>query len=86
MDMDEAIALEEQHNAFEQERRAKAEARRQKLTMPSRQDPGRFATQEEIEKAMWAFMNHKPSDSDLEDLEDSDDEGMHLCAWNCEPD
>ena len=68
MDIDEAIALEEQHNAFEQERRAKAEARRQKLTMPTRHSgPGRFATQEEFEKAMWAFMNHKPTDSDMED-------------------
>ena len=75
MDIDEAIALEEQHNAFEQERRTKAETRRQKLTMPSRQSgPGRFTTQEEFEKAMWAFMNHKPSDSDMEDDDDDDDE------------
>lgn len=82
MDIDEAIALEEQRNAFDRERRAKAEARRQKLTMPSRQSgPGRFATQEEFEKAMWAFMNQKPSESDLDDdddYEDPEDEGVYF--------
>lgn len=75
MDIDEAIALEEQHNAFEQERRARAEARREKMTMPSRQaGPGRFQTREEYEAAVWRFMSHKPTDSDMEGGDDEDDD------------
>lgn len=82
LDLDEAIALEDQHNAFEQERRAHAEARREKMVMPSRHDAaGRFKTREEYEAAVWRFMNYKPTDSDMEgdddeDYEDPEDEGI----------
>ena len=81
LDLDEAIRLEEQHNAFERERRARAEARRQKMTMPSRYS-GRFKTQAEYEAAVWHFMSYKPSESDMEDDDDDydDPENEGVCS------
>jgi hypothetical protein len=82
MDLDEAIALEEQHNAFQREHRALKEARRERLTMPTRNvndGSGRILSREEYESKVRAFMSYKPTDSDLEgedeDDEDPDDEG-----------
>ena len=70
------MELEQKHNAEEKARRERAEARRQKLTMPKPQlGPGMAQTREEYEAKVWAFMNYKPSESDLEDFdEDEDDE------------
>jgi len=35
---------------------------------------GEVLTREEQEARIWAFMNYKPSDSDLDDDEDDDDD------------
>lgn len=73
--LQEAIAIEEQQNAIERERRERAEARREKQAMPSRRtSSGRTLTREEYEAKVWAFMSHKPTDSDLEGEDDDEDD------------
>lgn len=74
MSLEDAIVLEQQHNALEKERRARALERQEKLNMPKRPGPGMATSREEYEQKVWAFMNHKPTDSDLEDDDDEDDD------------
>ena len=86
MDVSEAIAIEEERNRHDRERKARAEAKREKqekLSMPTRETKdGRRLTREEYEQKVWAFMNYKPTDSDMEgededddDFDDPDDDG-----------
>lgn len=35
---------------------------------------GEVLTRREMDARMWAFLNYKPTDSDLEDMDDEDDD------------
>ncbi|KAI5119907.1 hypothetical protein M0805_003711 [Coniferiporia weirii] len=73
--LEDAITIEQQQIAIEQERRARALERREKQTMPTQtQGPGLPLSREEYEAKVWAFMNYKPTDSDLEGDDDEDDD------------
>ncbi|KAJ7781371.1 hypothetical protein B0H16DRAFT_1658971 [Mycena metata] len=69
LSLQEAIALEQRAHLADKERQERLLEKRKRMGMPI---PGEQLTRQEREARMWAFMNHKPSGSDLED--DSEDE------------
>ncbi|KAJ7638692.1 hypothetical protein FB45DRAFT_409189 [Roridomyces roridus] len=73
LSMQEAIQLEQQAHQADKERQERLLEKRKRMGLAV---PGEQLTRKEREERMWAFMNHKPSDSDLEDdsEEDYDDE------------
>ncbi|KAL5527638.1 hypothetical protein ACEPAG_6439 [Sanghuangporus baumii] len=83
LSLQEAIAIEERQNAIERERRERAEARREKQSMPTQTTPsGRTLTREEYQAKVWEFMAYKPTDSDMEgEDEDEDDEDEDPASW-----
>jgi len=72
----EAIQLEQRAHAQDQERQQRLEDKRKRTGMPLK---GEVLTKQEREARIWAFMNAKPSDSDLEDDSDEDDDDP--AAW-----
>ncbi|KIP12657.1 hypothetical protein PHLGIDRAFT_97222 [Phlebiopsis gigantea 11061_1 CR5-6] len=72
----EAMEIEREAHRVEMERKReheqKAEDRRRRMGLP--QTGERALTREEQEARVYAFMNYKPTESDLEDDDDSDDE------------
>ncbi|KII94686.1 hypothetical protein PLICRDRAFT_96994 [Plicaturopsis crispa FD-325 SS-3] len=71
MSMSEAIALERQAHAQDAERQQLIMEKKRRLGQPIR---GEILSRKEREARIWAFMNAKPTESDLEDDEDEDDE------------
>ncbi|KAJ7699953.1 hypothetical protein B0H17DRAFT_1158002 [Mycena rosella] len=69
LSMQEAIRLEQVAHAADKERQDRLLEKRRRMGMSI---PGEQLTRQEREARMWAFMNHKPTDSDLED--DDEDE------------
>jgi len=71
LSIEEAEELEQQAHAADLERKRRLLERREKQGLVTVK--GRALTREEQEARIWAFMNYKPSESDLED--DDDDDG-----------
>jgi hypothetical protein len=67
----EAIELEQRAHAQDLERQRRLEEKRKRTGLSLR---GEVLTKQEREARIWAFMNAKPSESDLEDDSDEDDE------------
>lgn len=77
--MREAIELERQAHLQEKERQERILEKKKRLGMPIK---GEILTKEEQEARIWAFMNHKPTESDLEDdSEDDDDDDDDPASW-----
>ncbi|KAI9513190.1 hypothetical protein F5148DRAFT_1156780 [Russula earlei] len=72
LSFEEAVELEQQAYAADLERKQRLLERRQKQGFVTVK--GRTLTREEQEARIWAFMNYEPSESDLEDDDDSEDE------------
>ncbi|KAI0282304.1 hypothetical protein BGY98DRAFT_955282 [Russula aff. rugulosa BPL654] len=70
--LEEAVQLEQQAHAADLERKRRLLERREKQGLVKVN--GGAVTREEQEARIWAFMNYKPSESDLEDDDDDDDE------------
>ncbi|RXW24589.1 hypothetical protein EST38_g1229 [Candolleomyces aberdarensis] len=70
--LQEAMDLERQAYLQEKERQERALEKKRRLGMPIK---GEVLTRAEKEARIWAFMNHKPTDSDLEDDDEEDDDG-----------
>ncbi|KAH6915309.1 hypothetical protein BKA70DRAFT_1420245 [Coprinopsis sp. MPI-PUGE-AT-0042] len=77
MSMQEAIQLEQQGHMIERERQERLLEKRRRQGLPIR---GEVLTREEQEARIWAFMMHKPTDSDLED-EDDDSDDEDPASW-----
>ncbi|KAJ7228784.1 hypothetical protein GGX14DRAFT_530489 [Mycena pura] len=69
LSMQEAIQLEQAAHQADKQKQERLLQKRQQMGMPL---PGEQLTRQEREARMWAFLNHKPTESDLED--DSEDE------------
>ncbi|KZS97902.1 hypothetical protein SISNIDRAFT_200138 [Sistotremastrum niveocremeum HHB9708] len=74
--LQEAMDIESKAHQAEREKIQKERERGRKV-MPSSSDA---LTYQEREERIWAFMNYKPTDSDLED-EDEDDEDDDPATW-----
>jgi len=71
LNFQEAMEIEARAHALERERIERAREKRQMRQMPQRKDASSRA---EFEARMWAFVNYKPTDSDMEDDSDMDDD------------
>ncbi|KAK7695503.1 hypothetical protein QCA50_000139 [Cerrena zonata] len=77
---DEAVRIEQEAHAADLLRKQHIEEKKRRLGLPIK---GEVLSQQEREKRIWAFMNYKPSDSDLEDDSDdlNDDSDDDPAAW-----
>ncbi|TFY82596.1 hypothetical protein EWM64_g1408 [Hericium alpestre] len=73
----EAVRLEQEAHALERERKQRIEEKRRRMGIPLE---GEMLSKQEREARIWAFMNYKPTDSDLEDEED-DEEDDDFANW-----
>ncbi|TFK43396.1 hypothetical protein BDQ12DRAFT_674911 [Crucibulum laeve] len=78
MSLQEAIDLERQAHLQDMERQKRIEDKKKRQGLPIK---GEILTQQEREARIWAFMNHKPTDSDLEDDDDEDSDDDDPATW-----
>ncbi|KAF8745986.1 hypothetical protein AX14_004278 [Amanita brunnescens Koide BX004] len=72
LSLQEAMDLERQAYLRDEERQQRITEKRRRLGIPAK---GEILSREEREARIWAFMNYKPTESDMEDDdEDSDDD------------
>jgi len=71
LSMQEAIELERQAHLQDQERQSRIAEKKKRLGLLMN---GEVLTRKEREARIWAFMNHKPTESDMEDDDDDDDD------------
>jgi len=76
LSLHEAIELEQRAHQLDKERRERIEAKNRRLGLPVKGE-----TRKEREARMWAFMNAKPSDSDIEDESDEDSDNEDPATW-----
>ncbi|EIW82418.1 hypothetical protein CONPUDRAFT_165017 [Coniophora puteana RWD-64-598 SS2] len=69
LSLQEAMDLERQAYIADQDRRQRAEEKKRRIGLPIK---GEQLSRQETEARMWTFMNYKPTDSDLEDMDDDD--------------
>jgi len=74
LSFEEAVELEQKAHAADLERKQRLLEKRQKQGLVTTVN-GRALTREEQEARIWAFINYKPSESDLEDDDDDGDDG-----------
>ncbi|KAF9263529.1 hypothetical protein L218DRAFT_864469, partial [Marasmius fiardii PR-910] len=77
LSMQEAIEIEQRAHAQDRERQQKLIEKRRRQGLPVK---GEVLTRAEVEARIWAFMNHKPTDSDLED-DDDEEEDDDPATW-----
>jgi len=71
MSFDEAAAIEKRTLAQDMMRKQKINERKMRQGLPIK---GEVLTRAEMDAKMWAFLNYKPTDSDMEDDEDDEDD------------
>ncbi|KAF8192583.1 hypothetical protein BJ912DRAFT_266829 [Pholiota molesta] len=77
LSMQEAIELERQAHLQDQERQNRILEKKRRLGQPIQ---GEVLSRQEREARIWAFMNYKPSESDLED-DDEDEDDEDISTW-----
>jgi len=71
LSIQEAMDLERQAYLRDEERQQRIVEKRRRLGIPTK---GEILSREEKEARIWAFMNYKPTESDMEDDDDDSDE------------
>ncbi|KAH7924029.1 hypothetical protein BV22DRAFT_1035617 [Leucogyrophana mollusca] len=78
LSLQEAVELEQRAHAQDIERQQRADDKKRRLGLPLK---GEVLTRQEMEARMWAFMNYKPTDSDLEDMDEDEDSDEDPSTW-----
>ncbi|KAJ6539223.1 hypothetical protein B0H19DRAFT_960847 [Mycena capillaripes] len=78
LSMQEAIELEQRAHRADKERQERLVEKRKRMGMSV---PGETLTREEREARIWAYMNHKPTDSDLEDDDEDEYDDDDPASW-----
>jgi len=78
LSFEEAVRIEQEAHAQDFIRKQRADERKRRLGLPIK---GEQLTNEAMEARMWAYMNHKLTDSDLEDDDDDDDDDDDPSTW-----
>ncbi|KAF9451637.1 hypothetical protein P691DRAFT_807254 [Macrolepiota fuliginosa MF-IS2] len=76
--MQEAMELERQAFVKDKEREERIIEKKRRQGIPIK---GEILTRQEREARIWAFMNHKPTESDLEDDSDMDSDDDDPSTW-----
>ncbi|KAF8076259.1 hypothetical protein FPV67DRAFT_1664544 [Lyophyllum atratum] len=78
LSLQDAMNLEQQAHMREKERIERIAEKKRRLGMPIK---GEVLTRQEREARIWAFMNHKPSESDMEDDDDEESDDDDPASW-----
>ncbi|KZT12821.1 uncharacterized protein LAESUDRAFT_808352 [Laetiporus sulphureus 93-53] len=78
LSFEEATRLEQEAHAADRRRQEEIAERRRRRGLSLDDE---VLTRQEKEARMWAFMNYKPTDSDLEDEDDEGEEGKNPSTW-----
>ncbi|KAJ4467547.1 hypothetical protein J3R30DRAFT_3662729 [Lentinula aciculospora] len=76
--MQEAIEIEQRAHVHDLQRKQRMEEKRMNHGYPMQNE---VMSRQEREARIWAFMNYKPSESDLEDADEEDDEDEDPAGW-----
>ncbi|KAH8106101.1 hypothetical protein BXZ70DRAFT_416172 [Cristinia sonorae] len=75
---EEAARIEQEAHAQDERRRQEAEERKRRKGLPIK---GEVLSEKERAARIWAFMNYKPSESDLEDDTDEESDEDDPASW-----
>lgn len=78
LSMQEAIELERNAHLQDQHRQNRIAEKKKRFGLPI---DGEVLSRQEREARIWAFMNHKPTESDMEDDDDDDDDDDDPANW-----
>ncbi|KAG1753913.1 uncharacterized protein EDB91DRAFT_424816 [Suillus paluster] len=78
LSLQEAVELEKRAHVQDAARQQRLDERKRRIGLPTR---GEVLSRAEMDARMWAFVNYKPTDSDLEDDMDEDDEDEDPSTW-----
>jgi len=69
LSVQEAVELEQRAHALDLARQQRADDRKRRIGLPVK---GEVLSRQEMDARIWTFMNYKPTDSDLEDMDEDD--------------
>ncbi|KAK7470782.1 hypothetical protein VKT23_002200 [Stygiomarasmius scandens] len=78
LNLQEAIEIEQRAHAHDLARQQRIQEKRRQYGYPT---PGEVMSRAEREARIWAFMNHKPTESDLEDDSDEGEDDDDPASW-----
>jgi len=78
LSLQEAVELEQRAYAIDVERQQRSDDRKRRIGLPVK---GETLSRQEMDARIWAFMNYKPTDSDLEDMDEDDDDDDDPSTW-----
>ncbi|KAL0582018.1 hypothetical protein V5O48_000076 [Marasmius crinis-equi] len=78
LSMQEAMEIEQRAHAQDRERQQRLIDKRRRQGLPIK---GEAPTKAEFEARLWAFMNYKPTESDLEDDDEEDEDDDDPATW-----
>ncbi|KAH0840056.1 hypothetical protein J3R83DRAFT_1023 [Lanmaoa asiatica] len=78
LSLQEAVELEQRAHVIDLERQQRSDDRKRRIGLPVR---GEVLSRQEMDARIWAFMNYKPTDSDLEDMDEDDADDDDPSTW-----
>ncbi|KAF9247177.1 hypothetical protein BU15DRAFT_38432 [Melanogaster broomeanus] len=78
LSLQEAVELEQRAHSLDLARQQRADDRKRRLGLPVK---GEVLSRQEMDARIWMFMNYKPTDSDLEDMDEDDSEEDDPSSW-----
>ncbi|KAF8558854.1 hypothetical protein OG21DRAFT_990798 [Imleria badia] len=78
LSLQEAVELEQRAHAIDSERQQRSENRKRRIGLPVK---GEILSRQEMDARIRTFMNYKPTDSDLEDMDEDDDQDDDPSTW-----
>ncbi|KIJ70228.1 hypothetical protein HYDPIDRAFT_104915 [Hydnomerulius pinastri MD-312] len=78
LNLQEAIELEQRAHAQDMARQQRVDDRKRRIGLPIK---GEVLSRQEMDARMWAFINYKPTDSDLEDMDEDDSDDEDPATW-----
>jgi hypothetical protein len=78
LSLQEAVELERRAHAIDVERQQRSDDRKRRIGLPVK---GEILSRQEMDARIWAFMNYKPTDSDLEDMDEDDSDNDDPSTW-----
>ncbi|KAF8450384.1 hypothetical protein L210DRAFT_292915 [Boletus edulis BED1] len=78
LSLQEAVELEQRAHAIDMERQQRLNDRKRRIGLPVK---GEILSRQEMDARIWTFMNYKPTDSDLEDIDEDDSDEDDPSTW-----
>ncbi|KAH7887860.1 hypothetical protein F5I97DRAFT_1952125 [Phlebopus sp. FC_14] len=78
LSLQEAVELEQRAHAQDLARQRRVDDRKRRIGLPAK---GEVLSRQEMDARIWAFMNYKPTDSDLEDMDEDEEDDEDPSTW-----